>query len=75
MDRQARFLSMQEAADYLGNISAETLFRLAREGHLPVKRIGRRTVISERRLDEWANQPGDARATDYPGVAIDRSRA
>jgi hypothetical protein len=44
---------MRQASEHLGGVpSAETLYRLAREGHLPVKRIGRRTVISDVRLDE-----------------------
>jgi hypothetical protein len=35
---------------------------------LPVKRIGRKIVISEMRLDEWANEPGDARGHRYAGT-------
>ena len=63
----ARFLSMREASEVLGGTpSPETLYRLAHEGHLPVKRIGRRIVISEMRLEEWANTPGDARSEMYP---------
>ena len=57
---------MRQASEVLGGTpSAETLYRLAREGHLPVKRIGRRIVISEMRLDEWANEIGDARDRLY----------
>jgi excisionase family DNA binding protein len=66
----SRFLNMQEASDHLRNISAETLRRLARDGHLPVRRIGRRLVISERLLDEWADTPGDVRDTVYPGTGL-----
>jgi hypothetical protein len=44
------------------------LYRLAREGHLPVRRIGRRLVISERLLDQWIDSVGDVRATEYPGA-------
>jgi excisionase family DNA binding protein len=67
----ARFLSMRQASEHLGGTpSTETLYRLAREGHLPVKRIGRKVVISEMRLDEWANEPGDARARFYPGMPV-----
>lgn len=69
----ARFLTMRQASEHLGGVpSAETLYRLAREGHLPVKRIGRRTVISDVRLDEWANEPGDAREHIYPNTAVER---
>jgi excisionase family DNA binding protein len=66
----ARFLTMGEAADHLTNISEETLRRLARAGHLPARRIGRRLVISERLLDEWADSTGDVRDRVYPGVAL-----
>jgi excisionase family DNA binding protein len=71
----ARFLNMAEAAEHLGNVSAETLYRLAREGHLPVRRIGRRLVISETRLDEWADDTGDVRAVMFPGVALKRGES
>jgi excisionase family DNA binding protein len=61
---------MRQASERLGGVpSAETLYRLAREGHLPVKVIGRRVVISDSRLDEWANEPGDARSRSYNGSA------
>jgi hypothetical protein len=46
------------------------LYRLAREGHLPVRRIGRRLVISERLLDQWIDSVGDVRATEYPGASL-----
>jgi excisionase family DNA binding protein len=69
-----RFLTMAGASAHVGGVpSAETFYRLARDGHLPVKRIGRRLVISSRRLDEWMDQAGDARAVIYGGVALDRS--
>lgn len=59
----AKFLTMRQASEHLGGApSAETLYRLAREGFLPVKVIGRRILISERRLNEWADEPGDARS-------------
>ncbi len=65
------FLTMPEASKRLGGTpSAETLYRLARDGHLPVRRIGRRVVISERRLDEWADGCGDVRSTTYPDVSL-----
>lgn len=69
----ARFLTMRQASEHLGGVpSAETLYRLARDGHLPVKVIGRRKVISDVRLDEWANEPGDARSRIYPDTAHER---
>ncbi len=68
------FLTMRQASEHLGGVpSAETLYRLAREGHLPVKRIGRRLVISEVLLATWANEPGDARSRTYDGTAHERS--
>jgi uncharacterized protein YodC (DUF2158 family) len=48
---------------------------LAREGHLPVKRIGRRLVISDVQLDAWAVEPGDARCRTYNGTALERRPA
>jgi excisionase family DNA binding protein len=70
----SRFLTMAGASERLGGMpSPETLYRLAREGHLPVRRIGRRIVISERLLDEWADTPGDVRDTTYLGVSLKRS--
>lgn len=57
----ARFLNMEEAAERLGHITARTLYRLAAEGNLPVRRIGRKILISEKRLDEWADGEGDVR--------------
>ena len=52
---------MREASERLGHLSEATLYRLAREGHLPVRRIGRKILISDIRLDEWANGIGDVR--------------
>ncbi len=65
------FLTMREASEHCGGTPSEaTLYRLAREGHLPVRRIGRRLVISDRLLDEWIDGTGDVRGTVYPGVAL-----
>ncbi len=67
----SRFLSLAEASEHCGGRpSTATFYRLAREGHLPVRRIGRRLVISERLLDEWIDSTGDVRDTVYPGVAL-----
>ena len=52
---------MREAAERAGHVSAETLYRLARDGHLPAGRIGRKVVISERLFDEWVDSSGDVR--------------
>jgi len=69
-----RFFTMPEASDELGGTpSAKTLYRLAREGHLPVKRIGRKLVISSKQLAEWENEPGDARAHRYAGTGLGES--
>jgi len=70
----AKFLTMKQASEHLGGApSAETLYRLAREGFLPVRVIGRRILISQTRLDEWANEVGDVRARTY--IAHDRRPA
>jgi Helix-turn-helix domain len=58
------FLTIPQASAYLGGVpSAEWLYRAARTGNLPVKRIGRKLVISERNLEIWANEID-------PGVAL-----
>lgn len=46
------------------------MHRLARKGHLPVRRIGRRVVISESRLAEWMNGIGDVHAQYYEGASL-----
>ncbi len=67
----SQFLTMPEASIHCGGVpSPETLYRLAREGHLPVRRIGRRLVISERLLDQWIDSIGDVRATEFPGASL-----
>jgi excisionase family DNA binding protein len=67
----SQFLTMPEASAHCGGVpSSETLYRLAREGHLPVRRIGRRLVISERLLDQWIDSVGDVRATEFPGASL-----
>jgi excisionase family DNA binding protein len=70
-DRMAPlFLTIKQASIRLGGVpSAESLYRLARDGHLPVKRIGRKLVISTAQLEAWANTPGDARGVSYAGTA------
>jgi predicted DNA-binding transcriptional regulator AlpA len=66
----SRFLTMAQASDHCGGKpSAATFYRLAADGHLPVRRIGRRLVISERLLDDWIDSTGDVRDTVFPGVA------
>jgi excisionase family DNA binding protein len=68
------FLTMAQASEALGGSpSTETLYRLARAGHLPVRRIGRRLLISEHQLARWSDEVvGDVRATVYEGVALRR---
>jgi hypothetical protein len=62
---------MAEASKHCGGVpSAETLYRLARDGHLPVRRIGRRLVISDRLLDEWIDSTRDVREVGYPGTEL-----
>ncbi len=72
----SRFLTMNEASEHCGGRpSAATLYRLAKDGHLPVRRIGRRLVISDRLLDEWIDGTGDVRDTVFEGVAIGAGEA
>jgi hypothetical protein len=62
---------MAEASKHCGGVpSAETLYRLARDGHLPVRRIGRRLVISDRLLDQWIDSTGDVREVGFPGTEL-----
>lgn len=62
---------MSEASRHCGGVpSVETLYRLARDGHLPVRRIGRRLVISDRLLNEWIDSTGDVREIGYPGTGL-----
>lgn len=68
----SQFLTMREASEHLGGKPSEaTLYRLARAGHLPARRIGRRLLISDKRLDEWADGIGDVRDTVFDGVALE----
>ena len=72
----SQFLTMPEASAHCGGVpSSETLYRLARDGHLPVRRIGRRLVISERLLDQWIDSIGDVRATEYRGASFEARNA
>ena len=72
----SKFLTLSEASEHCGGRPSEaTLYRLAREGHLPVRRIGRRLVISDRLLDEWIDSTGDVRDTVFPGVAISQKES
>lgn len=63
------FLTLREASEALGGRpSVTTLQRLAREGHLPVTRCGRRTLIARVQLERWVEQVGpNVRAKIYPG--------
>jgi excisionase family DNA binding protein len=68
----ARFLTIPQAAQRCG-LSETTLRRLSRDGHLPVVRIGRRTLIADVRLDQWiAEANGNVRARVYDGAELER---
>ncbi len=47
--------SIEETAQALG-ISSRHVYRLVYDGTLPVKRIGRRVLVSRRALEVWAEQ-------------------
>ena len=67
----SRFLTMPEASAHCGGVpSSETFYKLARAGRLPVRRIGRRLVISDRLLDEWIDSVGDVWSAQFPGTAL-----
>jgi excisionase family DNA binding protein len=61
--------TLPEAARIVG-LSEVTMRRLAREGRLPVLRIGRLSRISREQLERWASEPGDARERRYEGAAF-----
>lgn len=48
---EKRLLSAREAAHYLG-VSHRTIWAWARDGELPVTRLGRRVLFDRSRLDE-----------------------
>lgn len=67
-------LTMREVAAETG-LSESTVRRLAREGHLPVVRVSRRTMIARARLEEWlATSTGDLRARTYAGAELAKSK-
>lgn len=57
-ERQDRWLSVEEAADYLG-IGKTVLYTLAREGRIPANKVGKKWTFDRRKLDAWvqSNQP------------------
>lgn len=58
MAPDTEWLSLEETADYLG-MGKTVLYALAREGRIPVRRIGKKWVFERSGLDAWvrANQP------------------
>jgi hypothetical protein len=64
----SQFLTMPEASAHCGGVPSlrDLCTDWHAKGHLPVRRIGRRLVISERLLDQWIDSTGDVRDAEYP---------
>jgi len=55
-------LTPEAAARYLGGISRDNLYRLARKGVVPHFRVGSRIFFNRAVLDEWIRAGGSGRA-------------
>jgi len=53
MTDERDILTLKQAAEYL-QIAAKTLYKLARSGEVPARKIGNRWRFSRRALEEWA---------------------
>jgi excisionase family DNA binding protein len=51
-------LTVQEVADYL-RVAQSTVYRLAKEGKLPGRKIGGMWRFSKKELDRWVKKPSD----------------
>lgn len=49
-------LTVQEVADYL-RVAQSTVYRLAKEGKLPGRKIGGMWRFSRKELDRWVQKP------------------
>jgi len=59
---QKRLLGRDESRDYLGGISATTLWRLEIEGQIRSVKIGRRVFFEQRDLDRFIERSRKASA-------------
>lgn len=50
----------QEAAEYLG-VEKEFVYRRTRSGEIPSFKLGSRTLIHKKELDEWISRGGSRR--------------
>lgn len=54
-------MTVKEVAAYL-NLNPQTVYKMARDGHLPSVRIGRALRFVREILDEWLEPKGNSKA-------------
>lgn len=59
-DRDTRYLTTEQARDYLNLGSVNAVYRLIREWQLPYGRVGRTYRFNRRHLDLWIERRGVA---------------
>lgn len=67
-DRHKLTMTVDEAATALG-ISRRLAYSMAREGHLPALRLGRRVLISAAALHEMLESAGSSGASTSGGLS------
>ena len=56
-ERLGSVMTIDELSDYL-RISRSTLYKLAQEGRVPCKKVGRHWRFRKRAIDRWLEQGG-----------------
>ena len=56
-ERLGGVMTIDELSDYL-RISRSTLYKLAQEGRVPCKKVGRHWRFRKRAIDRWLEQGG-----------------
>jgi hypothetical protein len=64
-----RLLSMQEARERLGGVSAQTVRRIAAEGEFEVVKVRRRSFITAADIDAFIARAAQPRLAREPGPA------
>jgi len=59
VDAPQEVMTVDEAARYL-RIPRSSIYKLAQEGRIPCKKVGRQWRFSYRALDEWLRRPAGA---------------
>jgi excisionase family DNA binding protein len=59
-DMQDQILTVEEVAAYL-RLSTSTIYRMALDGDMPAKRVGRSWRFSQTLIDEWLRANGNGR--------------